>query len=90
MREPPRGRATAFLAQRGARAVEAGAVAREPVERPPVERLVMDPRRPDHVLRAAGRIRALARHADLLHTTAVSALLPRREREALTPPFSPP
>lgn len=43
---------------------------------PHVQRLVMDPRRPDHVLRAARRVRELAAHADLLHTMAVSTLLP--------------
>ncbi|MGC5584917.1 glycosyltransferase [Ornithinimicrobium sp. W1665] len=42
----------------------------------PVERLVMDPRRPDHVLRAARRVRRAAASADLVHTMAVSALLP--------------
>ena len=42
----------------------------------PVERLVMDPRRPDHVLRAARRVRQAAAHADVVHTMAVSALLP--------------
>lgn len=41
-----------------------------------VERLPMDPRRPDQVLRAARRIRELAAHADVVHTMAVSALLP--------------
>ncbi len=41
-----------------------------------VERLPMDPRRPDQVLRAARRVRALAQAADVLHTMAVSALLP--------------
>lgn len=44
--------------------------------RVPVQRLAMDPRRPDHVLRAARRLRELAAHADLVHTMAVSALLP--------------
>ncbi|WP_289017109.1 glycosyltransferase [uncultured Ornithinimicrobium sp.] len=42
----------------------------------PVRRLVMDPRRPDHVLRAARVLRREARSADLVHTMAVSALLP--------------
>ena len=41
-----------------------------------VRRLVMDPRRPDHVLRAARAVRREARSADLVHTMAVSALLP--------------
>ncbi|MFK5646655.1 glycosyltransferase [Ornithinimicrobium sp. LYQ121] len=41
-----------------------------------LERLAMDPRRPDHVLRARRRVLELTRHADLLHTMAVSALLP--------------
>ncbi|WP_122260769.1 glycosyltransferase [Ornithinimicrobium cerasi] len=53
----------------GAPAASAGAVV-------PVEQLVMDPRRPDHVLRAALRVGALAGHADVVHTMAVSALLP--------------
>lgn len=42
----------------------------------PVEQLVMDVRRPDHVVRAARRVRELARGADLLHTMAISSLLP--------------
>lgn len=41
-----------------------------------VERIVMDPRRPNHLARAARRIRALAAYADLLHTMAISVLLP--------------
>lgn len=43
---------------------------------PPVERLVMDPRRPDHVLRAARRVREAVAEADVLHTMAISTLLP--------------
>ncbi|MDO5740077.1 MAG: glycosyltransferase [Ornithinimicrobium sp.] len=42
----------------------------------PVEVLAMDPKRPDHLLRAARRIRAMSSYADVLHTMAVSALLP--------------
>lgn len=53
----------------GAEATRAGGGA-------PVERLVMDPRRPDHVLRAARRVRELAGFAELVHTMAISALLP--------------
>nr|WP_238348586.1 glycosyltransferase [Ornithinimicrobium pratense] len=41
-----------------------------------VERLVMDLRRPDHILRAARRMRALAAGADVVHSMAISALLP--------------
>ncbi|WP_157609174.1 glycosyltransferase family 4 protein [Serinicoccus marinus] len=42
----------------------------------PVEQLVMGVKRPDHVLRAARRVRELSRGADLLHTMAISSLLP--------------
>ncbi len=60
----------------------------EGVPRPggvPVERLVMDPRRPDHVLRARRRVRELTAGADLLHTMAVSALLPMAGRRPGVP-----
>ncbi|AXH95348.1 glycosyltransferase [Ornithinimicrobium avium] len=50
-----------------------------------VERLPMDPRRPDHVLRAARRVRELAPEADLVHTMAVSALLPMTGRRPGVP-----
>ncbi|ANS77936.1 glycosyl transferase, group 1 [Serinicoccus hydrothermalis] len=48
----------------------------DPVPSVPVEQLVMDPRRPDHVARAARRVAQLQGRADLVHTMAVSALLP--------------
>ncbi len=51
----------------------------------PVERLVMDPRRPDHVRRAARRVRQLLTGADLVHTMAVSALLPMAGRRPGAP-----
>src|SRR5690606_17920279 len=60
----------------------------EGVPRPggaPVERLVMDPRRPDHVLRARRRVRELTAGADLVHTMAVSALLPMAGRRPGVP-----
>lgn len=57
-------------------AVGPGADATRPGGGAPVERLVMDPRRPDHVLRAARRMREMAAHADVVHTMAISALLP--------------
>ncbi len=50
-----------------------------------VERLAMDPRRPDHVFRARGRVRAVAAGADLVHTMAVSALLPMTGRRPGVP-----
>lgn len=50
-----------------------------------VERLPMDPRRPDHILRATRRIRELSEHADLIHTMAVSALLPMATWRPSTP-----
>lgn len=53
----------------------------------PVERLVMDPRRPDHVLRAARRIRTLAAGADMVHSMAISALLPFVGRRPLGRPW---
>ncbi|WP_298746740.1 glycosyltransferase [uncultured Serinicoccus sp.] len=53
-----------------------GADAPGPADGIPVEQLVMDPRRPDHLARAARRIADLERGADLVHTMAVSALLP--------------
>lgn len=60
----------------------------EGVARPggvPVERLLMDPRRPDHVLRAGRRVGQLAEGADLVHTMAVSALLPLAGRRPAVP-----
>ncbi|WP_151523544.1 glycosyltransferase [Serinicoccus kebangsaanensis] len=42
----------------------------------PVQRLVMDPRRPDQVARAYRRVAALERGADVVHTMAISSLLP--------------
>lgn len=42
----------------------------------PVERMVMDPRRPDHLVRACMRLRRLASDVDLLHSVAISSLLP--------------
>ncbi|WP_298891298.1 glycosyltransferase [uncultured Serinicoccus sp.] len=53
-----------------------GAGAAGPADGIPVEQFVMDPRRPDHVARAARRIADLEQGADLVHTMAVSALLP--------------
>lgn len=50
-----------------------------------VERLAMDPRRPDHVRRARRRVQALAREADVVHTMAVSALLPMTGRRPDVP-----
>ncbi|WP_130013953.1 glycosyltransferase [Serinicoccus sediminis] len=51
----------------------------------PVEQLVMDPRRPDHVARAARRIARLDLGADLVHTMAVSSLLPLAARRPARP-----
>ncbi|WP_281964192.1 glycosyltransferase [Serinicoccus marinus] len=56
-----------------------------PVPSVPVEQLVMDPRRPDHVARAARRVAQLARSADLVHTMAISALLPLALRRPRRP-----
>ncbi|MFK5584305.1 glycosyltransferase [Serinicoccus sp. LYQ131] len=50
-----------------------------------VERLVMDPRRPDQVLRAARRAAELAAGADVVHTMAISALLPFAVRRPRRP-----
>lgn len=50
-----------------------------------VERLVMDPRRPDQVLRAAHRAAELAAGADVVHTMAISALLPFAVRRPRRP-----
>lgn len=50
-----------------------------------VERLVMDPRRPDQVLRAARRAAELATGADVVHTMAISALLPFAVRRPRRP-----
>lgn len=50
-----------------------------------VERLVMDPRRPDQVVRAARRAAELATGADVVHTMAISALLPFAVRRPRRP-----
>lgn len=42
----------------------------------PVTRIPMTPTRPDEVLAAGRRVKGLAAHADLVHTVAISALLP--------------
>ncbi|WP_010146883.1 glycosyltransferase [Serinicoccus profundi] len=51
----------------------------------PVQQLVMDVRRPDHLARAARRVVQLERGADLVHTMAISALLPLASRRPVRP-----
>lgn len=50
-----------------------------------VRQVVMDPRRPDHLLRARRAIRELERHTDVVHTMAISALLPLAARRPTVP-----
>lgn len=49
---------------------------RTDVEGLPVTRAAMTPTRPDEVWRAAGHLRAMSAHADVVHTVAISALAP--------------